>query len=177
MFPLNILPEAYRGQWCVAGGWAACPPLATDMDVWVYDLPTDRLDAIRTELLEHLSALRQDQPRGPYFVPGEDVRAAQGYQHPCTVKKVAVVSQSYPAKPIHLMVTDASCPGEIIGGFDISTHAVAIGHNGMVHTHFDYTAPHVFPVQLKETETTPTRMAKIASRFGHTLEGTIGKGK
>lgn len=175
MFPTNLLPEAYREQWCVAGGWAACPPLATDMDVWVYGLPTDQLDVIRAELLAHLSALRTSRPRGPYFETGEDVRSAEGYDHPCTIKKVAMVFQSFPAKPIHLMVTDASCPGEIVNGFDVSTHAVAIGHNGMVHTHCEYTAPHLPPVQLKETENTPARMAKIAARFGHTVEAPVGK--
>ncbi len=33
----DLLPESLRGQWCIAGGYAACPALASDIDVWVYN--------------------------------------------------------------------------------------------------------------------------------------------
>jgi hypothetical protein len=176
MIPKKLLPGMYQEQWCVAGGYAACPALADDQDVWVYAVPTEDLDAVRRVLLSHLSEWRIGRPRGPFFENEMDTRTVAGYQHPRNVRKVAKVYIPYPAKPIHLLVTDAMAPGEIIEGFDISTHAVAIDYTGRVWKASQFTPPHLPPVKLLDTDTTPERMAKITTRFGHPYkEVSIGE--
>lgn len=175
MFPKNLLPEQFRESWCIAGGWAACPALASDMDVWVFGVATDKLAEVRQQLLDHLAAERKAK-RMYYFEEGVETREVEGYDHPNQVQKVAEIFAPFPAKKIHLMVTDASAPGEIIAGFDISTHAVAITHTGFIYQSADYTAPHVRPYQLKATKTTTDRMAKICKRFGHPVpEVAVGE--
>lgn len=174
MFPKNWLPEEFRERWCIAGGWAACPALASDMDVWVYGIEKEQLGAVRQQLLDHLTTERLAK-RLPYFEVGVETREVGGYDHPNLVQKVADIFVPHPAKRLHLIVSDACAPGEIIYGFDISTHAVALNHNGAVYQSPDFTPPHVRPVQLKETKTTADRMAKICARFGHSVEAPIGK--
>jgi hypothetical protein len=49
MIPSYLLPEGT--PYFVAGGWAACPALATDMDVWV--LSRDPAATTRTNVLDH----------------------------------------------------------------------------------------------------------------------------
>lgn len=69
MIPDDLLPEKYRDQAFIAGGFAACPSLANDMDVWVMapcpftnETGADdlrvlvHLHAVRKELLAHLHA-------------------------------------------------------------------------------------------------------------------------
>src|SRR5947208_1473633 len=72
VIPDDLLPEKYREFAFIAGGFAACPSLASDMDVWVLtpyparmhddNIPFDDLrvhvwlQERRQELLEHLKA-------------------------------------------------------------------------------------------------------------------------
>lgn len=181
MIPKNLLPEAYRESYCVAGGWAACPALAQDMDVWVYAVPFEALELARTELLEHLEA---ENTKGAYYkrpfyvVPETQVENHRGTDQYegvnvqiLKVGRVEVRRESArlhkERKEIHLLVTDAHSPGEILQGFDVSTHAVAIDWNGIIWTHPAWTPPQMEPTVLMENEKTPVRMAKIRARFGH----------
>lgn len=176
MIPANILPAKYLQQWCVAGGWAASPAQATDQDVWVYDIGPTELEEVRLELLQHLADMRK-QKKLPYYKP-EDANRLQrdGYMHPCIVLKVAEIRPAFPAKPVHLMVTNAMAPGEIVGGFDINTHAVAIRYDGAIYQHPEWEPVTKPPMKLLNTDTTPARMVKIAKRYGHPvpLEVAIG---
>ncbi len=184
MIPNGLLPAG--ALWCVAGGWAACPALATDMDVWVYGAPTIDLSLRRAALLAHLeqwaatnNTKRPIWPEKRYRVsPQETSETFLAYEGlDCAIEKVAVITlpRTAQAKPIHLMVTDAPDPGTLLQGFDVSTHAVAIDHTGRIFRHPQWTAPHQTPIEILHNEHTPDRMARIAARFGHTLEAqTIG---
>lgn len=183
MFPVDLLPEAYRKSWCIAGGFAACPALATDMDVWVYGLPTEKqapgkLLAVRDEILDYFAAYKKTRTyRDLWFgyTPGVETRTTESYGHPCVIHKVAMIHATGTRKPIHLMVTDADSPMMLIDGFDVSTHAVALNHDGGVFYNIDtYTPPNEPPRQLRDTVTTPDRLRKIAARFGHPT-GVYGK--
>jgi hypothetical protein len=175
MIPTNLLPEEYRGQWCVAGGFAACPALAEDIDVWVHGIPTADLEAARTKILEHLVKIQfPAHARSAQFVFEEAVETrtqASYMQEFIQIKKVAKIygRRSWrELKPIHIMVTDApGGAGSIIAGFDISTHAVAIDHDGRVWTN-RYTHPGLEPQRLASAnEYTEPRMQRVCARYGH----------
>ena len=181
MIPTTLLPAQYREQWCVAGGFAACPALATDIDVWVYAIATEGLDKARRVLLAHLCDIQYPQKDSPYanvrrkaqfeFEEETEARTAESYlQSFIQIHKVAVIcgrNAWRELKPIHVMVTDAPSPGELLAGFDISTHAVAIGHDGRVWTN-SYTQPGETPVRLSGANArTEARLQKICARFGH----------
>jgi hypothetical protein len=178
VIPANLLPEAYQKSYCVAGGWAACPALAQDMDVWVYGIETSELETVRCELIAHLSAENAKVPyyRRPFYVEQQtearNTDAREEYESKTVeIRKVAKVevklSPRARRKVIHLLVTDARNPAEILDGFDVSTHAVAIDYSGAVWKGIGFTAPHIPPVALLMNEKTPARMRKIALRFGH----------
>lgn len=171
--------------WCIAGGFAACPALANDIDVWVYQ--QSDLSLARTRVLEHLGEMLALAPKyGKPFVleavtGSEQQQASERYQNMrVNIEKVAMVygrNGFSKVKPVHLMVTDAPDPSVILSGFDVSTHAVAIDQNGRVHTQ-NFTHPGEKPQALLRNEKTPTRMKRIAERFGHTLtmEEIFGEG-
>lgn len=182
MIPANLLPEGT--QWCVAGGYAACPALAGDIDVWVYGVPVDDIQKRRTELLAYVqdwakvqNVNRPHWPERRYQVnPQTSATEHVAYEHTVVrIEKVAVVESPSLAyvKPIHIMVTDAYSPGEIMQGFDVSTHAVAIESTGRVWRHINWTAPHKAPEALLNNQYTEARIARIAKRFGH--EVAVGK--
>jgi hypothetical protein len=156
VIPANLLPEPYRQSFCIAGGYAACPALAKDQDVWVYGIPTAQLSAVRQELLVHLSqqTVSPRSRRAFSVYPAEDTRTAESYcQEFIQIKKVAAdiyrPGAGHHQKQIHLMVTDAQNPGAILEGFDISTHQVALGPGGEVWTGGGYTAPPCLPGRVE----------------------------
>ncbi len=125
-----ILPKKYHDKWVIAGGWAACPALASDMDVWV--LGIDDIDVVREELLAH-TGTSSGVFVGRYLVVQvqDEIRTAPGYEiENVLIRKVAKLTAVNLS--IHLLVTDAPSPAELLMGFDISTHQVAILHNGIV---------------------------------------------
>lgn len=164
MIPHNLFPEGTK--YCVAGGYAACPALANDIDVWVYGVAADDLQIARAELLLHI--VKQDFH---VSTEGGDNIVSEEYESEnqrCSILKVAAVGigRGNGNMPLHIMVTDAKTPVQILQNFDVSTHAVALTPGGVV-KHPKWTPPHVPPVALLDHKTTPARMERIARRFGH----------
>lgn len=166
MIPEGIVPEGMK--WCIAGGFAAAPALANDIDVWIYDVeeiaPGD-IEFVRNELAKQLRV-----KFGLYnFTPSDETRTSSNYsQENVTILKVGVLEDPMGLrKPIHIMVTNANSPMGILDGFDISTHAVAILPDGTVLQHPHYTPPQQFPQTMRWNEKTPERLKRIAKRFGH----------
>lgn len=160
MIPDNLLPAAYNDA-CIAGGFAACPSLATDMDVWVFVPKSATLEEAREAILQHLKAER--------FYAKEEAEERRerstdegGYEISGRVLKVAKVLV---AMDIHILVTDFELGG-LLSSFDISTHQVALVPGGMIRGG-DWTPITEPPVKLKDTPTTDARMEKIAKRYGH----------
>jgi hypothetical protein len=160
MIPSYLLPEGT--PYFVAGGWAACPALATDMDVWV---TSDNPARTRTEILEHFNAKlfadeyeeeRSDEVAG-------DVDA---YSNPLTLKVARVLIGQ---KRFHILVTSGDI-SDVLNGFDISTHQVAITDSGTVVRGYHWTPVTEPPIKLKDTPTTNDRLIKIAARYGHPFD-------
>lgn len=160
----DVLPPSVRksGAWCIAGGYAACPALASDIDVWIYGVEPEDVETMVQAARAHLmqAGLRHEIQ--------DDTRTQEGAGNyvglTCEIRKVAIVTGA--PQPIHLMVTTAYDPLELLSGFDISTHAVAILPNGTALRGDSWTPPHVDPRAVHETTKTPARMAKIRARFG-----------
>ena len=146
-------------HWFIAGGYAACPALAGDIDIWILAHAED-LAAVRDAVLAHLKAI-------PIWVNEEDAtEVGTGYDEmPLHTRKVGRMFLF--GKHVHLMVTDATSPLEVLQNFDISTHHVAILPTGNVIEGPYFTPPHVPPRQLMQTSRTRERMVKICTRFGH----------
>ena len=172
---LKLLPETFRSSWCIAGGYAACPALAKDIDLWVYD--RHDLAEARQTILDHLKAqldaVQRYYQRPFAFEPEEATEQHQGDERYCNlfinISKVAVIygrSVNREVKPVHIMVTDAPGPGELISAFDVSTHAVAIDHNNRVFKHGTYTHPGQAPALIRCNAKTQGRYEKICDRFG-----------
>lgn len=186
MIPAGLLPP--NTPWFIAGGYAACPALANDIDVWVCE-PVADLEETRVRLLVHLEqfvAARNPGPGFAYLSPYKRWRVAaeQGVstaplydQDHIDIRKVAVVLAPDHAKvkPIHVIVTNAPDAGSILSGFDISTHAVAIDHTGRVWRHNLWTAPHQPPAVIRTNPKTQERLDRICQRFGHASWDLVGE--
>lgn len=157
MIPRNLVPESLYDQTFIAGGYAACPSLATDMDVWIFvDGSLANLEDARRQVLEHLQAhfdVAEEQ--------GGTIHDYQGVY--VNILKVAFV-QGF-TLPIHVMVCDAPC-GIILKNFDISTHQVALTPQGVVKDD-NWTSVMEPPVVLErmENEHTQARLEKIRRRY------------
>lgn len=163
MLPKELLPSDLMNSAFIAGGYAACPALASDIDLWVM-APPNQLGATRKTIINWL-----ETEMWPYEVQ-EDQRLsvlgpAAAYGYDVIAGKVAIVKSPHMTHPIHIMVVDRS-PAELLETFDISTHQVAIVFGNVVKGS-GWTPVTVPPVMLRNTPTTPERMRKIAARYGH----------
>lgn len=169
------------GDWCVAGGFAACPAAAADVDVWLYGLRFTQdgdhdLTTRRADLLARIEkALPEWNVKAPIwtekrwrFNTEENSTQFPAYQGEILIEKVGVLyaPQARFLKPIHIMLTEAGSPGDVIYGFDVSTHAVAVNSDGRIFKSSGYTLPHQPPFMLQENTLTPERMERICQRFG-----------
>ena len=161
MVPFNLLPAEMRLRAFIVGGWAACPALAGDLDVFVLcakgaAISAIALDTERRDIITHLAT-------SSFEYECEDTMI---YEHAFNIRKVArVTTGAYPN--IHLCLANTSNIQAVLAGFDVSTHQVAIDCYGHVIRGKDWTPVHVPPRALLNTSNTPERMARIAARFGH----------
>lgn len=163
--PDNFLPETAMRNAFIAGGYAACPSRASDIDLWVTDL--ENLEATRAAILAHLRMsgydVTEETAQEGFRVDG------YGYDEmDLRILKVCYV-QRPGALPIHVMVTDAA-PLAVLLHFDVSTHQCAIVPHpsvkgGDMMRGPEWTALTEEPVQIKETSATSTRMEKIRTRY------------
>lgn len=166
MIPKGLLPEPYAANAFIAGGYAACPALAQDMDVWVL---SPNPEQTRLEILGYLKG----SPYHRGVVEQSDVESAQSdlYEHECTILKVAEVHVRGFEPPIHIVVADAKNVLEILDGFDVSTHQVAITPAEGIVRGPHWTPVNEPPVAFKANINTPKRMERITARFApHTPE-------
>lgn len=166
MLPSNLVPTGY--SWCVAGGWAACPPLATDMDVWIFDIPDEfELESVAKDLQEYYKG--QAEVDGEEFEAEDDANVREGSTEYGSWSRKVGQYTTVSGRKIHFIVTTADTPSDIISSFDISTHQVAITSFGLVIKGDNYTPPGQQPAVLRWTETTYDRYRKICKRFGHRM--------
>lgn len=165
LLPIYLYPRAF-----IAGGYAACPAKASDIDVWVM---SKRLAETRDEILDHLDANQVGYDLSQAGTRTET--ASEAYDElPMVVVKVGHVTvRGY--LPVHIMVTDAPDAQCLLSGFDISTHQVAILANGSMLMGQEWTSLAVLPIQLRETSSTTDRMAKITARYAEdrALQGVM----
>ena len=174
MLPVNLLPSGVAAF--IAGGYAACPALATDIDVWVSVDTHDAInpwDAVWTERLRLLNHLHQ------YFgftVTEEDQTGSvrdrnrmivrdtfEGYNLPLPIYRVATVRVEGASLPYHIIAVGAGLD-EVLSSFDISTHQIALTEKGVV-TGANWTPITEPPQVITEKFTTPARLEKIRARY------------
>lgn len=107
---LEFIPAGMRGRAVVAGGYAADPTRANDIDLWV--LTNSKFAA--PLILQHLRAM-------PGVVITELRNAEDEYQG----RLVATVKDGYDGRPVQILVAPQRTARELVEWFDISTHAVA----------------------------------------------------
>lgn len=164
MIPATLLPADLQSKAFIAGGYAACPALAADMDVWV-PVSAHRMSTERARILTWL-----EDTMWPYetltdrrFVVLDNSDA----HYPIAAGKVAIVRSVHMSHPVHIMVVSHKVK-ELLESFDVSTHQIALAYGNVVKGS-GWTPITVPPVKLKDTPTTDARMEKIAARYGHTL--------
>jgi hypothetical protein len=163
-----FIPEAYRERTFIAGGWAACPALASDMDVWILATTTQAnssdfdLKDLRAEVLAAIKVpfntfarLREEDSDEAGEYGGVEIK----------IRKVCYVDRD--GVKLHVMVTNAPIIEAVLANFDISTHQIAIDHKGQVILGPDYTPVYETPkvIEGRANEHTPARLAKITARY------------
>jgi len=163
---LEALPERLRQDAFIAGGYAACPALASDIDIWVH-CGVEQISVVHDEIIAYLKSVY-----GGWNVTEEPfAEAAFDYidtgDGQCTVRKCAVVKMR--STSLHIMITDAWVH-TILDNFDISTHMVAILPSGEVIKGAAWTPIYAPPIVVKDTPRTAARLDKILKRYRIALE-------
>ena len=164
----ELIPEGY--PWFIAGGYAAVPAMAEDIDVWI--TVQDEKEALAVKEIIRNRAIERslDWVR-------EDSRELTVYSQNLTLLTMKVMkvmpdtaSFSFPAfgavryLPVQFIVTTGDVH-QVLKNFDISTHQVAIMPNGHIFTGPEWTNP-LQPVEkLRENPNTAPRFARLTERY------------
>mgnify|MGYP001573333737 CR=1 FL=1 len=175
MWPNYLLPEQYEQDAFIAGGFAACPALARDIDIWI-PVAKENVDFAREEILTHLASRQvnfteedgQGSPRGKRIADGtlnhdQLLSTFEGYFTKLSIRRVASIEVPGGSLPYHLIVVGGNID-EVLSSFDISTHQVALTHKGVV-VGEHWTPVWAEPVVLTQKYTTPERLEKIRQRY------------
>ena len=136
MIPKNLIPEGMR--YFIAGGWAVCPALATDRDLFVQT--TGDLTDTRAMLLDHMRAQGFDlvEEGDENGIPTLDLIRTDYIM--VEVMKVAKVSQKF-AQDIHVLLTTGDV-ADVLNSFDLSVCQIAITETGKIVRGDYYTHPY-----------------------------------
>lgn len=185
MIPKNLVPPG-MGEVFIAGGYAACPALASDVDVWVSVPNGDKraLDDTRFAILQHLRdqpgfvVEEQDRENSPRMLAQKRVYAQvdtemskglflvstfEGYHLALLLRRVATVTVEGGSLPFHIIVV-AGGVDDVLSSFDISTHQIALTEKGVVRGEH-WTPIWEYPVVITQKYTTSKRLSKIADRY------------
>lgn len=164
MWIKDLVPEGWN--YFIAGGYAACPSLASDIDVWAQppsdDYSTRSFGFERRTLIQHLrnifgvSRFTEETSENP----GEEYIFAS---HCIRILKVGKL-EGVATLPIHVMITDGDVT-DVLRGFDVSTHAVALTDFGVVKGD-GWTSVCEAPRRLLSNPKTESRIRKISERYG-----------
>lgn len=162
MVPSYLIPEGMR--YFVAGGFAVCPALASDIDVW-FMVEGKPVTEVINKLVAHLTRW---QTMGAIDVDFSYINGRVYHELHGTLN-VATIAASDDRKAMHIMVTDDS-PQDTIDDFDLSVCQVAITDNGEVYRGEHWTAPGA-PIKIlkksaKYDPRTAERLTKYIRRFG-----------
>lgn len=160
----GLVPDEYVARTWIAGGFAACPELATDIDLWVLAGYERLLEQVRQELVDYLNEGFAYEEEA-----GIDIEDYEGIA--ITILKVAVIP--YHPLNVHLMVTDAPIIDAVLANFDISTHQVAISPDGQIVHGKHWTHLNVPPVVLIDTDRIPAPLEKIINRYAQFRSAAI----
>lgn len=169
--PECLMPPYH--QVVIAGGYAACPHLAGDIDLWVF---TDTLISTRDRIIKDAKELgfhalvETPETTTEIIAPNDFGYDELGFQ----VMKVLSMpwwveddKGQFRNCPLHVMVTNAPGVIGLLLGFDVSTHQVAVTPRGDVVYGPDWTPLDEEPVKLFDTSKTDARMQKITARYQH----------
>lgn len=183
MLPINLLPPPYDETAFIAGGYAACPGLAEDIDVWCpvdiinVDDPFERVwserNHIATWLHDHFSTFvehdgpdspRQTRPRSWHADHTQLNTTFEGYHLQIPIRRAGVVTLSGASLPYHIIAVGGDVD-EVLSSFDITTHAIALTRKGVVKSEH-WTSVLDEPRVINQKFTTDARLAKIRARYG-----------
>lgn len=158
-----FIPVAYRERAYIAGGWAACPALASDMDVWILattqeaNNPDFNLADLRAQVLNDI---------GPAVHEEDSLESGEYGGVEIKIRKVCRITPSSGVS-LHLMVTDAPIIEAVLANFDISTHQIAVSPFGEVIFGNNWTPITELPKVIEERRNgqTEARLKKITERY------------
>lgn len=167
----------YDDNWFVAGGYAADPTLADDIDIWITVEDSYAAADEHAKLHDWLAIAGfqfepQDVAAAPQMIDVGRVDA-DGDTEYVVVFHVAVITAWRSirfSKPVHLHITSGTVL-DVLRTFDVSTHAVAMRSNGQFIYGTGWTSKTVDPVILRDSPSTPARFVKISSRYAGYRKG------
>lgn len=158
--PITNAELAAPYDWCIAGGFAACPDKAGDCDVWVLYGPDGGIFDVRANILARL------QNADVAFVE-ESSTGVEGQQTAESYTQTGILSLKVArlADGRQIIVTTADSAREVLDAFDVSTHQIALTSDGELVRGSGFTAIDQPVRALLRNEHTDDRLTKIARRY------------
>ena len=149
---LNLIQLSYRHQAVVAGGAAVDLTRASDIDIFVLNLPVAKDLQLLLKAIEGLPGIE-------FAASDLNLEYTGPNRHIATIPGIL---------PIQIMASECVDVTDLLSNFDLSTHCVAVSPDGNVHTIAQTTPPTSSPhiVNLRNPEKTLDRYRKLCLRYG-----------
>jgi hypothetical protein len=115
----NLLPKGFRELAVVAGGYAASPTKASDIDLWVLGIPRDQFDLVEKSIRDYLDKAGLNGCSGEV-----------GPHIDCTYEtfddsfRVAAIVDGPGENPVQILITTHPTLEELLAKFDLSVHQI-----------------------------------------------------
>lgn len=159
----GFVPPALWHRTVIAGGYAADPTKAEDVDLWVYGFTN--LDEAAERIHDHLNAggVKWDLP---------EVKQYDGAEAELDNEDVAVIAELYSTKAglkVQLIISKHPTPQDILETFDLSVHMWAFGRYGEGYIGISRSTKECEPIRVTRLTTprrTLERYYRLCMRYG-----------
>jgi hypothetical protein len=173
---LDLLPKGLHARLAIAGGYAADPDKAEDIDLWVLDIAVDDFDGVEQAIRRHLvndgKLVCEERPHSDSIHYEEHV----GHFRVVSVQNAEIGDGKWSrVVPVQIILTKQPTLQHLLEQFDISSHALGymvqadpeFGDSVMVFGE-GYTSFKCQPrvLSFDRPEQTLPRIEKIAQRYG-----------
>lgn len=168
MIPSDLLPPEHMPNAFIAGGYAACPATARDIDVWISyqsKAPGIMSSLFRKSFIETAISIREWMEN--HYSDVKIKPAVDGeYSNVLHILQCGTI-EGIATLPIQVMLVKGTVE-QLLETFDISTHQIALTPRGVI-TGSQWTPLYKAPKIISDAphHTTPERLERFRERYKH----------
>lgn len=161
----SLLPPFLREHACIAGGFAACPTRAGDIDLWILNFP-GRSERVWDQITEHLRANEIKFRESNFSYAQTNGSVLRLVCKKVYLRKKNMLPDDDEWLDVQILEASQATVHDLIDAFDISTHMIARTQTDVVRgKHYTSTTETPVVMRFDKPEGVVARLDKICKRY------------